>query len=663
MAAKSLSSLTVDIKANTSQFQTGVKKAKSDIKSFSSAAEDAGKKVSGFASSMRGLAIGATAMAGGLLFATKSSLDYADAIGKAATNTGLSTDRVQELRFALDKYGLTQGAVDKTLLVFSKNMGDFSRNSGAAKAALDQMQISFKDSGGQIKSNSVLFDEVIDKLGGIKDQSVRTSLAMQLFGEEGGKVFAAVSTGGAAGLKSYADQVHALGAVLKESLIREAETANDKLSALMEVLRVKGVEAALAFTPHLIDLADAFTKNAGSIAETITELATFIHDIGSATAAVGEFLDTAGQALGLKESSLGEQLEQNLREMQRLKALYDKAFFDAPKESLKNSIDALQMRIDEQRTELDTISAVKAVNFQRKNGRIDTPQALKETILKMPAINAGSVSGKTKTAAEEQADAFKSLRESMNTSEQQIRKNLDAQELWVSGADSAFIATKEWQEGMTKLQDEFKTLTAVKPEYELFFEEIDTKGVEAFNNLSKAVQGWGDTLADQLASGEFNFKTFASSVLKDIARMQIKSSVTDPLVGLINGGLSSFARSGQESAAGFVGPPSSLSSSGGGFLSSLFGGFFADGGRPPMGKVSVVGERGPELFIPNTAGTIVPGGAGGGVNIITTVNVDGGSAEQGNDVSSKVVSVIKSVVTSELRNQMRAGNMLSSRRG
>lgn len=44
---------------------------------------------------------------------------------------------------------------------------------------------------------------------------------------------------------------------------------------------------------------------------------------------------------------------------------------------------------------------------------------------------------------------------------------------------------------------------------------------------------------------------------------------------------------------------------------NLFGGFFADGGRPPMGKVSVVGERGPELFVPDSAGTIIPNNLAG----------------------------------------------------
>lgn len=52
--------------------------------------------------------------------------------------------------------------------------------------------------------------------------------------------------------------------------------------------------------------------------------------------------------------------------------------------------------------------------------------------------------------------------------------------------------------------------------------------------------------------------------------------------------------------------------------SSLFGGFFADGGRPPVGKFSIVGENGPEVFAPDTAGTIIPNdqlGGGGGPTI------------------------------------------------
>jgi hypothetical protein len=50
----------------------------------------------------------------------------------------------------------------------------------------------------------------------------------------------------------------------------------------------------------------------------------------------------------------------------------------------------------------------------------------------------------------------------------------------------------------------------------------------------------------------------------------------------------------------------------------LFGGMFADGGRPPKNKISVVGDGGePELFVPDTAGTIIPFSklGGGGTNL------------------------------------------------
>ncbi len=53
-----------------------------------------------------------------------------------------------------------------------------------------------------------------------------------------------------------------------------------------------------------------------------------------------------------------------------------------------------------------------------------------------------------------------------------------------------------------------------------------------------------------------------------------------------------------------------------------FGGGRAMGGPVSSGTSYVVGERGPELFVPNTSGTIVPngGGGGGGSTINLTVN-------------------------------------------
>ena len=61
-----------------------------------------------------------------------------------------------------------------------------------------------------------------------------------------------------------------------------------------------------------------------------------------------------------------------------------------------------------------------------------------------------------------------------------------------------------------------------------------------------------------------------------------------------------------------------------GILGNLMGGTFADGGRPPVGKMSLVGERGPELFVPGSSGTIIPNHAlGGGGTVIPDVRITG----------------------------------------
>ena len=102
----------------------------------------------------------------------------------------------------------------------------------------------------------------------------------------------------------------------------------------------------------------------------------------------------------------------------------------------------------------------------------------------------------------------------------------------------------------------------------------------------------------------------------------------------------------------------------GGFLGGILGGLFADGGRPPVGKASIVGERGPELFVPKVAGTIVPNDAmGGGDSVVNniTVSVDAtgsavsGSSADGNQLGQQIAAAIQS----ELIKQKRVGGLLA----
>jgi len=100
----------------------------------------------------------------------------------------------------------------------------------------------------------------------------------------------------------------------------------------------------------------------------------------------------------------------------------------------------------------------------------------------------------------------------------------------------------------------------------------------------------------------------------------------------------------------------------GGFVGSIIGSAFANGGRPPVGKASIVGERGPELFVPKVAGTIIPNNnLGGGTTNIVNVSVDAsGSAVSGNNQDAQELgNLISAAIQETLVREKRAGGLLS----
>jgi len=127
------------------------------------------------------------------------------------------------------------------------------------------------------------------------------------------------------------------------------------------------------------------------------------------------------------------------------------------------------------------------------------------------------------------------------------------------------------------------------------FQQAQMQVNSLFGNMSSAIDTFVDT-------GKFKFGDFARSVIQDLIKIELKSQASKLLSSMFGSG---------------------------GLLSSIFGGFFAEGGQPPVGKPSVVGEKGPELFIPKTAGTIIPnnqmgssGAGGSGNNTYITNNIN-----------------------------------------
>ena len=164
------------------------------------------------------------------------------------------------------------------------------------------------------------------------------------------------------------------------------------------------------------------------------------------------------------------------------------------------------------------------------------------------------------------------------------------------------------------------------------FEGFKAAGETAFKSLKS-------TLTDFVITGKLDMKSFGDAIKRALVEALIgqvvqmaldKSlelfkmrSIKSALISVYEGALKTFASIPFPFNILAVGGAISF---GMGLVNKIRG--FADGGRPPVGRPSLVGERGAELFVPDSAGTIVPndqlGGGSTTVNFnITTVDAKG----------------------------------------
>ena len=154
-------------------------------------------------------------------------------------------------------------------------------------------------------------------------------------------------------------------------------------------------------------------------------------------------------------------------------------------------------------------------------------------------------------------------------------------------------------------------------------DQLKEAGANAFNSMV-------DTLTNFVMTGKLRFKDFANMVIRDLIRIAVQAAATFAI----------------KMALKALGGPI------GGFL----GGFLADGGSAQGGKPYIVGEKGPELFVPNSSGKVIPnhditntGRSGGGkeVTVNFTVNAIDANSFQNKLAESKdtIVGIINEAVT------------------
>tara|TARA_R110002073_G_scaffold68128_3_gene169219 strand:+ start:9420 stop:11414 length:1995 start_codon:yes stop_codon:yes gene_type:complete len=160
-------------------------------------------------------------------------------------------------------------------------------------------------------------------------------------------------------------------------------------------------------------------------------------------------------------------------------------------------------------------------------------------------------------------------------------------------------------------------------------------------------EDFGAIFIDSLGRGEDAIGALVNTFKNALLKMAVDAAIINPLKSL-------FSPKGGNLLGSIFGSVGSLFSGGGSSISSQtrgLGGAYADGGNPPVGKISMVGERGPELFIPKQSGTIIPnhklGGSGGGV----VINVDARGATNPAEVEAAANRAVAKAVPQIMKAQ------------
>jgi hypothetical protein len=233
----------------------------------------------------------------------------------------------------------------------------------------------------------------------------------------------------------------------------------------------------------------------------------------------------------------------------------------------------------------------------------------------------------------------------------QIEAERDINDLLIERA--SLMANIVRQAGMPTVYNELETqeaaLQKVLDMYPAIGEAADAAATLATSGMAAMIDG---TKSAQQVFAEF-LNSIANALMQTAAKMiaqYIAIGIARMFAGIGGGSVGNFAPSGPIAAVGNFNP-----------LTTSFTPR-AKGGPVSSNQTYMVGERGPELFVPNRSGTIVANDKMGGIgttNVVVNVDAKGSSVEGDEQRANQLGRVISAAVQSELIKQQRPGGILA----
>ena len=644
--AGSLGSLVVSLIAETAQFRSDMGKA----------AYTAQKNFQSIQSSAQSLAgaLGVYFSASMFIGWIKSSIDAADAMYEMSQKVGIATDTLSKLAYAAKLDGIAVDDLGSSLNKLNKNVAQTAQGTGEAQTAFKALGIRVVDANGNIKATDQILLEVAEKFSGYADGANKSALAMAIFGKAGANMIPFLNNG-KAGIEAMGKELERLGGVIMPEAAKRANEFNDNLDRLKVSSNSTALEIGNSLVPALTDASNKFLiarKNGLSFMDML------LLGVESPWADIqNQIKNLTSQAEMLNKIGLGDNFVTNSI---KRRAAYFQEIADIQKlaQSTKEAKDKLS---GDQDTKLPQAPGIPGATGKDKVD--DVTQALlkqAEEIQKLvlserdliveEVIRAGGTAQQIESS-KALADTYLRLKKEAEDSAtlqreyKQLYEETASPVQKLADEEAKLIALRE--KLITNGYDVLQVERMIDEARMNAAEKMDNKSMKSeFEDLKNSIQQFSNAIStafeDAIISGG-NFSDMLKGLENTILQIGTRILFTKPLERALEGVFGSFMPGAGGSSSNWI---SDMFSGVGNFI---FGGARATGGSVFPGQSYLVGEQGPELFSPSTAGSILPSGSG----YSTTININVSGVNNSSDMrrsASQIASAAAMAVARGRRN-------------
>jgi hypothetical protein len=546
-------------------------------------------------------ALGAAAM----VSAVKNVVSKLDDIGKTADRIGITTDALQELRAVAESAGVEQSALDNSIEKLGKGLAEASMGIGTAQYALDELGLSANDLMSLGLDGALA--KIADEINKVPDPMQKTALATQLFGRSGAPMLNLLREG-AAGMDKMRQEARELGIVIDEDLIRNAEEAQTQLDLMSRVISANLSSALINIAPLLVNAATSIAQLSSAARE--------FFSIG--TQAEADSLTASLEALDLARTNLldGGSFD-DLGFMDKLAFVMDTREI----ENLRGELSLVNFSLNKSKAAANEAAEAAAALLQidRAADGITSANARVEAATELARLRGISAEAaeRERISREKQSiiDSAMIGNAGATFDAASTRVLLEAQALGEEYEAAAIAASsilnpvKAVAAAGAGAAASIKSVVDVVAELSPMLSRLGFDA-ESFNGIMQTVEGSIESafmsMDDGASTASEAFKSMASEIIKELYRVLVVKQIT-----------------------GFITDTISLATGQTGFFDGLAGAPVsgrASGGSVASGRGYMVGENGPEPFIPAQNGRILSVGqaqaavAGGGSGVTVIQN-------------------------------------------